>query len=71
MGYNHFCLVVDDMQATLRELAARGLEISGDPQQGIDSNWQYWINDPDGNAIELMQIAPESPQAAAKAHFQA
>ena len=71
VGYNHFCLVVDDMQATLRELAARGLEISGDPQQGLDSNWQYWINDPDGNAIELMQIAPESPQAAANAHFQA
>ena len=70
-GYNHFCLVVDDMQATLRELAARGLEISGDPQQGLDHNWQYWISDPDGNAIELMQIAQESPQAAANAHFQA
>ena len=71
VGYNHFCLVVDDLPATLRELAGRGLEITGAPQQGLDNNWQYWINDPDGNAIELMQIVPESPQAAADARWQA
>jgi lactoylglutathione lyase len=71
VGYNHFCLVVDDLPATLRELAGRGLEITGAPQKGLDNNWQYWINDPDGNAIELMQIVPESPHAAADALWQA
>jgi lactoylglutathione lyase len=71
VGYNHFCLVVDDLPATLRELAGRGLEITGAPQKGLDNNWQYWINDPDGNAIELMQIVPESPHAAADARWQA
>ena len=71
VGYNHFCLVVDDLPATLRELAGRGLEITGEPQKGLDNNWQYWIKDPDGNAIELMQITPESPQAAADARWQA
>lgn len=70
VGYNHFCLVVDDLQATLRDLAARGLTIEDGPKQGLDHNWQYWINDPDGNAIELMQIVPESPQAAADARWQ-
>ena len=65
VGYNHFCLVVDDLHATLQELEARGLLITGSPQQGLDHNWQYWITDPDGNAIELMQIMPDSPQAAA------
>lgn len=65
VGYNHFCLVVDDMQATLRELEGRGLALAGSPQQGLDQNWQYWITDPDGNAIELMQIVPGSPQSAA------
>jgi len=69
VGYNHFCLVVDDLQATLQDLAARGLEISGSPQQGLDTNWQYWIADPDGNPIELMQIMPDSPQATANALF--
>jgi lactoylglutathione lyase len=66
-GYNHYCLVVDDLSATLRDLEARGLAISGEPRQGQDTNSQYWIEDPDGNAIELMQIASGSPQAAADA----
>lgn len=71
VGYNHFCLVVDDLQATLAEFAVRGLPITGSPQQGLDLNWQYWIDDPDGNAIELMQIVPESPHAAADARWHA
>jgi len=66
-GHDHTCLEVDDMRATLRELAARGIPITGEPVQGTDHNWQYWLRDPDGNRIELMQIVPESPQAAAEA----
>ncbi|QBD76531.1 VOC family protein [Ktedonosporobacter rubrisoli] len=69
VGYNHFCLVVDDLSATLEALEKRGLTISGGPQQGLDHNWQYWLNDPDGNAIELMQIVAESPHAAAEASW--
>ena len=68
-GYNHFCLLVDDMDATLRQLAERGLEIAKSPAQGLDGNWQYWLTDPDGNRIELMQIMPESPQAAVDARW--
>lgn len=64
-GYNHFSLRVDDMEATLRRLADRGLPIETAPTQGLDDNWQYWLTDPDGNRIELMQIVPTSPQAAA------
>ena len=64
-GYNHYCLMVDDLDRTLRELQARGLAVAGEPRRGMDTNWQYWIEDPDGNAIELMQIAAGSPQAAA------
>ena len=69
-SYKHVCLLVDDLPATLRELAERGLEISGSPVRGMDTNLQYWINDPDGNPIELMQIMPTSPQAAADARMQ-
>ncbi len=71
LTYSHFCLLVDDLSTTLRDLAARGLEVPGSPIQGLDHNWQYWIKDPDGNAIELMQIMPDSPQAAADATMQA
>jgi lactoylglutathione lyase len=69
-SYKHVCLLVDDLSATLRELAARDLEVTGSPKQGLDSNLQYWINDPDGNPIELMQIMPTSPQAGADARMQ-
>ena len=69
VGYNHFCLVVDDLHATLRELEARGLALTDTPKQGLDHNWQYWISDPDGNAIELMQIMPTSPQTAAETRW--
>ena len=66
-SYKHVCLLGDDLSATLDELAARGLEITGSPKQGLDTNLQYWLHDPDGNPIELMQIMPTSPQAAADA----
>ena len=69
-SYKHVCFLVDDLSVTLRELAARGLEITASPRQGLDSNLQYWINDPDGNPIELMQIMPTSPQATADASMQ-
>lgn len=65
LGYKHVCLLVDDMAETLKELEARGLPISGEPKRGTDTNLQYWIKDPDGNPIELMQIVAESPQTAA------
>lgn len=64
-GYNHFCLLVDDLDATLASLRAAGVAIDGEPRVGMDGNRQYWIADPDGNAIELMQIMPGSRQAAA------
>ena len=68
-SYHHLSLTVDDIDATLRDLVARGVpaEAIGRPSQGLDHNYQYWIADPDGNRIEFMQIMPESPHAAAGA----
>jgi catechol 2,3-dioxygenase-like lactoylglutathione lyase family enzyme len=63
------CLLVDDLAATLKDLKARGLPIVGEPAQGLDRNWQYWLKDPDGNPIELMQIVAASPHAAADASW--
>lgn len=70
-GYYHCCLLVDDLPATVRHLGERGLPITGEPTRGLDHNVQYWITDPDGNRIELMQIMPDSPQATASARWQA
>lgn len=64
-SYHHFSLTVDDIDATLHDLIARGVpaESIGKATQGMDKNWQYWIADPDGNRVELMQITSESPHA--------
>ena len=69
VGYNHFCLLVDDLPSTLKELEVRGLSVPGEPVRGLDNNWQYWMKDPDGNPIELMQIVNDSPHAQADASW--
>lgn len=61
-SYKHLCLRVDDMNATLDALKLRGLEPNNPPSVGKDGNTQAWITDPDGNPIELMEIAPDSDQ---------
>ena len=61
-SYKHLCLRVDDMDRTLDDLKDRGLELLGPASVGSDGNTQAWLADPDGNLIELMQIAPDSLQ---------
>jgi catechol 2,3-dioxygenase-like lactoylglutathione lyase family enzyme len=71
IAYTHVSLAVDDMSATLAELRSRGLEATGEPRQGRDGNYQFWITDPDGNRIELMQTMPDSLQRKAIAALKA
>jgi len=61
-SYKHICLEVDDIEATVAELRARGVEVS-DPKLGSDQSWQAWITDPDGNRMELHAYTAESWQA--------
>jgi lactoylglutathione lyase len=66
-SFMHLCLLADDLRATVEQLRERGVAIEREPKLGLDGNWQAWIRDPDGNSIELMQIAADSPQARAAA----
>ena len=50
---NHYCLVVDDLDAAVAELDAQGIAYKRGVQG--ESNVQIWINDPAGNTIELQQ----------------
>jgi catechol 2,3-dioxygenase-like lactoylglutathione lyase family enzyme len=63
-SYRHLCLEVDDIEALVRKLRERGIEVS-DPKMGDDGSWQSWLSDPDGNRIELHQYTGESKQEAA------
>jgi lactoylglutathione lyase len=62
VGYNHLCLHVDDIEQAMEELRQKGYPIEGTWKQGRDGNRQYWITDPDGLRIELMQLNPEGEQ---------
>jgi lactoylglutathione lyase len=50
---------------TASRLAAAGVGLSQTIRTGADGNRQAWIADPDGNRIELMEMAPDSLQAQA------
>ena len=65
-GFKHLCLWVDDIKATLRDLQAKGLDVDPDGvRTGRSKCMQYFIADPDGVRIELMQLMPESLQTKA------
>ena len=55
-GLSHFVIKVEDMDATVTELAARGIDadVPGSPD-GSDDFRTTWVIDPDGNRIELVQ----------------
>jgi lactoylglutathione lyase len=61
-SFKHICLLTDDLCADVERLRGQGIAIEREPKEGLDTNLQAWIRDPDGNAIELMQLAETSPQ---------
>jgi catechol 2,3-dioxygenase-like lactoylglutathione lyase family enzyme len=60
-SYRHICLEVDDMDKTVAELRALGVEVT-DPKPGTDRSLQAWLSDPDGNRMELHCYTPQSKQ---------
>ena len=61
-SFFHLCLQTDDIQADVANLKDHGIMITQEIKMGLDHNWQAWLEDPDGNPIELMQLSQESPQ---------
>ncbi len=60
-SFRHICLEVDDIEAAVAGLRARGVDVT-DPAMGGDGSWQAWMADPDGNRIELHQYTDQSKQ---------
>jgi catechol 2,3-dioxygenase-like lactoylglutathione lyase family enzyme len=54
----HFCVLVDDLDAAIRELDSRGIEHLRAAQGDVV---QIWIIDPAGNTIELQQDPEARP----------
>lgn len=70
-GLNHMCWTVDDIDATVARIKAKGIELTSEIKLVGDNNRQAWFEDPDGNRIELMEMSPDSLQAQAIARLKA
>ena len=64
MGFTHFSLEVNDIQAFRQNIIDRsGREyLDTDIKQGLDNTLQMWMHDPDGNLFEIMEYTSESYQ---------
>jgi len=60
VGVFHICLTVEDLDKAEAALAANGVKLSRPrkAERGVDGNRGMWIEDPDGNQIEIMEMAP-------------
>ena len=63
-GMNHFCLTVADIDVAEAALKSINIHLSRqrNPKRGVDGNRGMWIEDPDGNRIEIMEMAPDCIQ---------
>ena len=60
-GYFHVCLQTDDIHGLYDELLKRGITPRGRPEKHEDDHsWQFWIDDPEGNAIEFQEFTADS-----------
>ena len=61
-SFKHICLLTDDIHAAVGRLREKDAPVDREPLLGLDGNLQAWTHDPDGNQIELMQLAEDAPQ---------
>jgi lactoylglutathione lyase len=69
-GYSHMCYEVPDAKAAFEEIRSKGTAADAGLKVGISKCIQFWIHDPDGNSIEIMELPPESMQAKANKMFE-
>jgi lactoylglutathione lyase len=67
----HVCLTVDDLDAVVDRVERAGIKLLIEKKTAADGNRQAWIEDPDGNRIEFMQLSPDSLQLRAIARLRA
>jgi lactoylglutathione lyase len=60
IGYQHFCLAVDDIHQMLEHLAEMDVYSERPAREGRSHYLIAFVADPDGNVIELMEIKPAS-----------
>ena len=71
-GFSHLVIQVEDMYATVAQLAARGVQTEepGSPDGSADF-WTAWVTDPDGYRLELVQWPDGHPDGMTRSDFTA
>ena len=62
LGYAHFALLTDDIEAFRRQMEEKGVKADTDISKGPSGTYQLWYHDPDGNRFEVMQFTKDSYQ---------
>ncbi|MCV3242749.1 VOC family protein [Mesorhizobium sp. ZC-5] len=72
-GMNHLCLTVANADEAEKKLAEAGVKLSRPRKtvRGVDGNWGMWIEDLDGNRIEIQEMAPQCIQFEAERNLAA
>jgi len=60
-GFGHLCLHVDDIYAAHKELTEKGLAPTA-VEMGAAKCLKFYLDDPEGNTLEIMQLLPDSLQ---------
>ena len=60
-GFGHLCLHVEDIYGVHSELTAKGLAPTG-VEMGAAKCLKCYLDDPEGNTLEIMQLLPDSLQ---------
>lgn len=61
-SYQHLCLEVDDIEGFVKTLTSKNIPLLHPIILGLDHNYQCWVEDPDGNPIEIMQYGKDALQ---------
>ena len=60
-GYTHICIDVDDLDDTYQRLVATGVRFHSPPQDLFPGVRTCYSRDPDGNVVEIQELAPGHP----------
>ena len=69
IGMCHICLETEDVETAYETVKSKGGPLDSDIRWGKSRCRMFWTHDPDGNALEIMELTPESLQAQANARL--
>ena len=61
-GYQHICLEVSNIHEAWDAVIMNGIKPDTEIALGVEGSYQFWLVDPDGNRLELMEYTKEAKQ---------